>query len=190
MVSLDGLYAGWIVLNELLGALREKDAFIPDLTYADFRNSKMVIEYLRSFDTDIKVQENADSQLQQEMELKIYRLRQTMMVWAEEKAGVDYRKEWEQRFDDALHGRAPASVEPEESPTPISDIPREKDVGFFRIRLPDEMPVEIISEIAEDCGVLISLDGDRHLQVSGNRECVRDAMKRLGEMFYGESKMP
>jgi hypothetical protein len=189
MVSLDGLYAGWIVLNDLLGALREKGVFIPDLTYADLRNSKMVIEYLRSFDTDIKVQEDADSQLQQEMEIKMYRLRQTMMVWAEEKAGVDYRKDWEKKFDDALHGRSPAPEIKDDPPTPISDIPREKDVGFFRIRLPDEIPVEVISEIAEDCGVLISLDGERHLQVSGNRECVRDAMKRLGELFYGESKI-
>ncbi|MGY5853090.1 MAG: DUF2096 family protein [Candidatus Thorarchaeota archaeon] len=188
MVSLDGLYAGWLVLNDLLGDLREKGAFIPDLTYADLRNSKMVIEYLRSFDTDIKVHEGADSQLQQEMELKMFQLRETMMVWVEEKAGVDNRQKWEKRFDDALHERVLVSEE-DEPPIPISDIPREKDVGFFRIRLPDEMPVEVISEIAEDCGVLISLDGERHLQVSGKRECVRDAMKRLGEIFYGESKM-
>ena len=41
MVSLENLLAGWIVLNDLLGALKEKDVFIPDLTYADLRNSKM-----------------------------------------------------------------------------------------------------------------------------------------------------
>ena len=33
MVSLDGLLAGWIVLNDLLGDLKERDVFIPDLTY-------------------------------------------------------------------------------------------------------------------------------------------------------------
>jgi hypothetical protein len=55
--------------------------------------------------------------------------------------------------------------------------------------LPDEIPVEIVSELAEDCQVLISLDGDRHLQVSGKKECVRDAMKRLGELFYGRSEL-
>ncbi|MHA2233839.1 MAG: DUF2096 family protein, partial [Candidatus Thorarchaeota archaeon] len=71
----------------------------------------------------------------------------------------------------------------------ISDIPREKDVGFFRIKLPEEIPVEVISEIAEDCMVNISLDGDHHLQVSGKKECVRDAMKRIGLLFYGDSKI-
>ena len=55
MVSLDGLLAGWIVLNELLGALKDKGVFIPDLTYADLRNSKMSLEYLRSFEKRKKV---------------------------------------------------------------------------------------------------------------------------------------
>ena len=104
-----------------------------------------------------------------------------------QEAVSEKRKEWQKKFQDALEGVIVPALEDE--PVPISDLPREKDVGFFRIKLPDEIPVEIISEIAEDCGVLISLDGDRHLQVSGNKDCVRDAMKRLGSIFYGESKL-
>ncbi len=187
MVSLNGLYAGWMVLNDLLGELQATGAFIPDLTFADLRNSKMTLEYLRSFEEDIGVQEDADRRLREEMELKILRLRETMMIWIEEKQGVDKRKEWQQRFQDALDGAIVPQIEDE--PVHISDLPREKDVGFFRIKLPDEIPVEVISEIAEECGVLIQLDGDRHLQVSGDKECVRDTMKRLGELFYGESKI-
>ena len=185
-MNIDGLRAGWTVLNDLLGELRAKDVFIPDLTYADLRNSKMVIEYLSSFEGDLKTSDHADEKLRVEMETKIMSLRETMMVWAEEKEGVGYRQVWEGKFQQALEGKAEYV---EEEKTPISDIPREKDIGFFRIRLPDEIPVEIISELAEDCGVLISLDGDRHLQVSGKKDCVRDAMKRLGILFYGDSKL-
>jgi hypothetical protein len=176
-----------MVLNDLLGELQSKNVFIPDLTFADLRNSKMTLEYLRSYESDIAAADPCDTTLRDEMEVKMLRLRESMMVWAEEKEGVEYRQGWENRFEDALHGRTPL-VE-DETKIPISDIPREKDVGFFRIRLPDEIPVEIISEIAEECGVLISLDGERHLQVSGDRECVRDTMKRLGEIFYGESQI-
>ena len=176
-----------MVLNDLLGELQATGTFIPDLTFADLRNSKMVIEYLRSFESDIGVQEKADNQLREEMELKILRLRETMLVWMEEKKGVDTRMEWQKKFQDALDGVIIPKIIEEQ--IPISDLPREKDVGFFRIRLPDDIPVEIVSEIAEDCGVLIQLDGDRHLQVSGNKDCVRDTMRRLGELFYGESKM-
>lgn len=187
MVTLDGLYAGWMVLNDLLGELQATGTFIPDLTFADLRNSKMVIEYLRSFESDIGLQDNADNQLREEMELKMLRLRETMMIWIEEQKGVEARKEWQKKFQDALDGTITPKMM--ETPVPISDLPREKDVGFFRIRLPDDIPVEIVSEVAEECGVLIHLDGDRHLQVSGNKDCVRDTMKRLGEIFYGESKM-
>ena len=187
MVSLDGLYAGWMVLNDLLGELQAIGTFIPDLTFADLRNSKMSIEYLRSFEQDISVQSHADQQLRAEMEIMILRLRDTMMVWFEEKKGVDERKEWEQKFQDALEGRIIPKVE--DAPVHISDLPRDKEVSFFRIKLPDDIPVEVISEIAEDCGVLIHLDGERHLQVSGKKDCVRDAMKKLGEIFYGESKL-
>ncbi len=187
MVTIDGLRAGWTVLNDLLGELRNKGVFIPDLTYADLRNSKMVIEYLSGFEQDLKASDQADEKLRIEMETKIFRLRETMMVWAEEKQGVGYRQDWEDRFQRAIEGQY--KVEEEEDRTRISDIPREKDIGFFRIRLPEDIPVEVVSEIAEDCEVLISLDGDRHLQVSGKKDCVRDAMKRLGEVFYGESKL-
>ncbi|MFW9767924.1 MAG: DUF2096 family protein [Candidatus Thorarchaeota archaeon] len=189
MVSLDGLLAGWKVLNDLLGALREKDVFIPDLTYADLRNSKMSLEYLRSFEDEIKPQSQCeeDDRLKHTMELQIQRLRDTLMIWAEEKEGVEYRSSWDNRFDQAIRGE---STEYEPDPVVhISDIPREKDVGFFRIKLPEDIPVEVVSEIAEDCMVNISLDGERHLQVSGKRECVRDAMKRLGQIFYGDSKL-
>ncbi len=185
MVTIRGLRAGWTVLNDLLGELRAKDVFIPDLTYADLRNSKMVIEYLSSFENDIKVTDHADERLRLEMETKILSLRETLLVWAEEQAGIDYRLEWEERFQRAIEGHIPTE---DTERTPISDIPREKDVSFFRIRLPEDIPVEVVSEIAEDCEVLISLDGERHLQVSGKKDCVRDAMQRLGEMFYGKSR--
>ncbi|MFX1264063.1 MAG: DUF2096 family protein [Promethearchaeota archaeon] len=185
MVTLQGLRAGWIVLNDLLGELRSKDVFIPDLTYADLRNSKMVIEYLSSFENDIKVTDHADEKLRLEMETKILRLRETLLVWAEERAGVEYRGQWEERFQRAIEGQTPTKATER---TPISDIPRDKEVSFFRIKLPEDIPVEVVSEIAEDCEVLILLDGDRHLQVSGKKDCVRDAMQRLGEMFYGQSK--
>jgi hypothetical protein len=91
MVSMDNLLAGWMVLNDLLGALKEKDVFIPDLTFADLRNSKMSLEYLRSFESEIKsgAQCEDDNQLQMEMELQIQRLRETLIVWAEEKDGVE-----------------------------------------------------------------------------------------------------
>ncbi len=187
MASLEGIHAAWMVLNDLLGALEEKGRFIPDLAYADLRNLKMSIEYLRSFKGDISVQEGADVRLRDDIEVKIQSISKTMMQWAEESNEVEYRKEWETKFHDALQGKTPPPSL--DSQVPISDLPREKDVSFFRIKLPEDIPVEIISEIAEDCGVLIHLDGNRHLQISGKKDCVRDTMKRLGELFYGESKM-
>jgi hypothetical protein len=189
MVSLDGLLAGWIVLNDLLGALRERGVFIPDLTYADLRNSKMSLEYLRSFGSEIRSEEqcDADTHLQTEMEFTIQRLRDTLMIWAEEKEGIEYRETWESRFTSAIRGEGEEYIP--EPQVHISDIPRERDVGFFRIKLPEDIPVEIVSEVAEDCRVNISLDGERYLQVSGKRDCVRDAMRKLGLLFYGDSKI-
>jgi len=186
MASANEMLAGWMVLNDLLGDLTSRGVFIPDLTYADLRNSKMVIEYLRAFEHEIATVDQQDVELRSEMETRMLRLKETMMIWAEENGGAGVRRTWERRFNDAIKGRG--GKIPPEPKTPISDIPREKDVAFFRIRLPDEIPVEIVSELAEDCRVRISLDGDRHLQVSGKKECVRDAMKRLGEIFYGQDR--
>ena len=185
MISIEGLSKGWLVLNEIIGELEEGGMFIPDLTYGDLRNAKMVIEYLRSFGNEISANQQADVTLQQEIEHKLDVLKATLLSWAEETWDRERRENWENRFNSAINLETETHAE---EPVPISDIPHEKDVGFFRIRLPDDIPVEVISEIAEDCEVLIHLDGDRHLQVSGKRECVRDAMKRIGELFYGKSR--
>jgi hypothetical protein len=184
LTSIDGIAQGWAVLNELLGNLEKEGVFIPDLTYGDLRNTKMVIEYLRSFQGDIAGTQKADVALESELVQKIEILKTSLMAWAEDKFGEPYRKDWESKFTQAMKMD---SSDDKKDITPISDIPREKDVGFFRIKLPDDIPVEVVSEIAEDCEVLISLDGDRHLQVSGKRDCVRDAMKRIGDLFYGKS---
>ncbi len=185
MTSIKSLTHTWSVLNNLIGEMEKAGIFIPDLTYGDLRNAKMVIEYLRSFGEEISGDRNADLTLQNEVEYKLEILKKSLLAWAEEARGQEYRRSWEKQFDDDI--MLEGGFDTKET-VPISDLPHEKDIGFFRIRLPDDIPVEVISEIAEDCEVLIHLDGDRHLQVSGKRACVRDAMKRIGELFYGKSR--
>ncbi len=186
MTSLQNLRAVWMVLNDLMGELEKNGVKLSDLAYADLRNSRMVLEYLNSFEDEIRAGFGGDTQLKQEIEQKILVLKDSLLIRAEERVSIDFRNTWEHKLNEALEGRL--SILDDETKAPISDIPRDKDTAYFRIRLPDNIPVEIVSELAEDCQVNVFLDGERHLQVSGKRECVRDAMKRLGELFYGESK--
>jgi hypothetical protein len=187
LTSLPNLRAIWMVLNDLMGDLEKNSIALSDLAYADLRNSKMVIEYLSSFEDEIRASEGGETQLKLEIEQKVLVLKDSLLIRAEDKVGKEYRDKWEAKFEQASEGKLHSRVD--EAKTPISDIPRDKDTAYFRIKLPDEIPVEIVSELAEDCQVNVSLDGERHLQVSGKKECVRDAMKRLGELFYGESKL-
>lgn len=186
MTSLSNLRDIWMVLNDLMGDLEKNGVALSDLAYADLRNSKMVIEYLDSFEGEIRASDGGDTALKLEIEQKVLVLKDSLLIRSEDKLGKEYREKWEFTFKQAADGKL--GREPEGAKTPISDIPRDKDTAYFRIRLPDEIPVEVVSELAEDCQVNVSLDGERHLQVSGKRECVRDAMKRLGVLFYGESK--
>ncbi|MHA1770867.1 MAG: DUF2096 family protein [Candidatus Thorarchaeota archaeon] len=187
LIALESLAACWTVLNDLLGELTKMGVFIPDLTYRDFRNSKMIIEYLRAYREEVQLTDDPDARLRGEMEENIFSLRQTIMVWAEERQGVAYRREWEEKFEAALRGEI--RLHESERETPITELPREQGIGFFRIRLPEDIPIEIVSEIAEECRVIISLDGDNHLLVSGKREYVDEAREVIGEIFYGKSKI-
>lgn len=187
MSSLSTLRAVWMVLNDLMGELEKNEVKLSDLAYADLRNSKMVLEYLDSFEVEIRAGEGGDTQLKLEIEQKILILKDSLLIRAEERVSEDFRKTWELKVNDALEGKIREAIE--DSKVSISDIPRDKNTAFFRIKLPDNIPVEVVSDMAENCQVNISLDGDRHLQVSGKRECVRDAMKRLGELFYGENRL-
>ena len=187
MISLPNLKTVWMILNDLMGDLERNGVSLSDLAYADLRNSKMVIEYLNSFEEEIRAGEGGDTQLKLEIEEKVLILRDSLLIKAGDKLGQEYRKKWESKFELASEGKLDIPADDEK--IPISDIPRDKDTAYFRIRLPEDIPVEIVSELAEHCQVNVSLDGERHLQVSGKKECVRDAMKRLGELFYGDSKL-
>jgi hypothetical protein len=187
LTSLATIRAIWMVLNDLMGDLEKNGVSLSNLAYADLRNSKMVIEYLNSFEEEIRASEGGDTQLKLEIEQKVLVLKDSLLIRSEDKVGKEYRDSWEIKFEQAAEGELESVTE--ETKTPISDIPRDKDTAYFRIKLPDEIPVEIVSELAEDCQVNVFLDGERHLQVSGKKECVRDAMKKLGESFYGESKL-
>ena len=186
MASISNLRAVWMVLNDLMGELEKNGVKLSDLAYADLRNSRMVLEYLNSFEDEIRMGPDGDIQLKQEIEQKILVLKDSLLIRAEERVSADFRTRWETKLNQALEGKL--SILDDDSKAPISDIPREKETAYFRIKLPDEIPVEIVSELAENCQVNVFLDGERHLQVSGRRECVRDAMKKLGELFYGKSK--
>jgi len=186
MISLSNLRSVWMVLNDLMGELEKNGVSLSNLAYADLRNSRMVLEYLNSFEDDIRAGVGGDTQLKQEIEQRILVLKDSLLIKAEESVGLNFRETWENKLNNALEGKL--SILDDDSKAPISDIPRDKDTAYFRIKLPDDIPVEIVSELAEDCQVNVFLDGERHLQVSGKKDCVRDAMKRLGELFYGKSK--
>ncbi|MEM4734863.1 MAG: DUF2096 family protein [Candidatus Thorarchaeota archaeon] len=182
MVTLKGLLYGWSVLNEMIGEVRQLGGFIPDQIYADLRNSRVALEYLLSVERGSETMSDSDLDLRAETEAQILALRDSFVTWSEELGGRETRESWEQRFEDAIYERV--KPEPDEPTVSISDLPREKGIGFFRIRLQRECPPEIISEIAEECRVNISFEGDRYLRVTGKDTCVRDAMKRLGELLY------
>ena len=150
-----------MVLNDLMGDLEKNRVDISNLAYADLRNSKMVLEYLHSFEDDIRIGQGDETRLQLEIEQKILVLKDSLLIMAEDGVGKEYRDSWESKFNDAEEGKLYDGTE--EAKTPISDIPRDKDTAYFRIRLPDDIPVEIVSELAEDCRVNVSLDGERHL---------------------------
>lgn len=187
MTSLLNLKAGWMILNNLIGELEKNGVKLSDLAYTDLRNSKMVLEYLSSFKDEIRPGPEGYAQLKLEIEQKILVLKDSLLIKAGERIGLNFRDTWESKFNQSLEGEL--LLLDEDSRTPISEIPRDMGTAYFRIKLPDNIPVEVISELAEEYQVNVFLNGDKHLQVSGKKDCIRQAMKKLGELFYGESRL-
>jgi len=111
------------VKKDLMGDLEKNGVSLSDLAYADLRNSKMVIEYLDSFEEEIRAGEGGDTQLKLEIEQKVLVLKDSLLIRAQDKVGIEYRKSWESKFEQALEGKLESTAE--ETKTPISDIPRQ-----------------------------------------------------------------
>ena len=111
MTSLQNLKAIWMVLNDLMGDLERNGVSLSDLAYADLRNSKMVIEYLNSFEEEIRAGEGGETQLKLEIEQKVLVLKDSLLIKAGDKLGQDYRKTWESKFELASEGKIEIPVE-------------------------------------------------------------------------------
>ena len=91
MTSLDNIRAVWMVLNDLMGDLEKSGVSLSNLAYADLRNSKMVIEYLNSFEEEIRAGEGGDTQLKLEIEQKVLVLKDSLLIRAQDKVGIEGR---------------------------------------------------------------------------------------------------
>lgn len=161
----------WKVLSDLLVELRSKGADIPPEVVRDLRLARSLIEALK-----VSSHEEIISRLDQ----MLFNVEAYLMAEAEARLGPEEAREWSRRLEQAV-AAPPAAREAEMRFRP--GLPRGEH--WVRIRVSEELPEELLKELAAQEGVSARPQPDGYLLVSGDKEKIRSFVKKLAERMRG-----
>lgn len=158
----------WKVLSDLLVELRARGADIPPEVVRDLRLARSLIEAMR-----VSAHEEIISRLDQ----LLFNVESYLMAEAEVRLGPEEAQRWSKKLEEAFSGAGPALRPAEARFRP--GLPRGEH--WVRIRVSDELPRELLEELAAQEGVRTRLQPDGYLLVTGDRERVKSFMRKLAE---------
>ncbi len=165
---MSGLERRWRVLSDLLTLLRSRGADIPPDVVRDLRSARSLIEVLK-ISPECEGAASTVDQLLTNVEFYL-------LAEAEMRLGRREAKRWEERISASL---SEAEVIPETGMRFRPGLPRGEH--WVRIRVSDEIPFDLLEELASREGVSTELQPDGFLLVRGDKEKVKSFIRRLAE---------
>jgi Arc/MetJ-type ribon-helix-helix transcriptional regulator len=177
-IQLQRLDQIWWVLVRLFGNLVRKDISV-DIEYArQLRNSRTLINFIRSHicpDCDIDLANERLPELQHILE----NVKRDLIAIAICVSG-DYAQEWINEIDRAE--RSELREIPTVGPRFVPGIPRDSSIGWTRITLTKPVAKEKVEEISRMLGVAVKPEGSLHFVVSGGKKLVKEAVEMLYQL--------
>jgi len=169
--SVSSLELRWKVLSDLLVELRAHGAEVPPDVVKDLRSAKSLIEVLKVSPECEGVAGRIDALLAN--------VEAFLLAEAEVRLGPEEAKRWGKKLSEAVSRAEVARLEERIRFRP--GLPRGE--YWVRVRTSDEIPRELVEELAGEEGVSVSPQPDGFLLVSGDRDKVRSFIRRLSEHF-------
>ncbi len=158
----------WKVLSDLLVELRSKGAEIPPEVVRDLRLSRSLIEAMK-----VSPHESVVARLDE----LLFNVEAYLLAETEEVLGPEGAREWSRRLEEAMTAQPTEAREAEVRFRP--GLPRGEH--WVRVRISEELPRDLLEQLATEEGVKANLQPDGYLLVSGEREKVRSFIRRLAE---------
>ena len=170
----------WSLLHDLFGKLNRQNIELPISINKDLRHSRYLLTHLKLYGKEA-IEKNVE--FLDELEIALLRVREMLLAFASER-GKDFVDLWKEKLANVANDQSSTESSNTEVVRFVKDLPREKEVGFARITYDKELPVERVSDIAENCGVIVEFEEDNIIRVRGKKESVKKALKEIGELFF------
>jgi len=168
----------WWVLVRLFGDLVRKDIKV-DAEYArQLRNSRTLINFVRSHicpECDIELANERLPDLQHVLE----NVKRDLIATAICVSG-DYAQDWISEIDRAERGELREI--PAVGPRFVPGLPRNSNIGWTRITLLKPVPKERVEEISRILGVVVKPENTLHFVVRGEKKTVKKAVEMLYQL--------
>lgn len=158
----------WRILADVITDLRRSGGDVPLSVINDLRSAKTMIEIVKA---DRSRPENISR-----LEEYLSNVEAYVLSAAKERFGENYvndvlRRICEVEFEET-------AVEPQVRFRP--GLPREE--RWIRVQVADDVPLEVIREIAGECGLKCRVEEDGYVLVYGGDEGVKSFVKRMAEV--------
>jgi hypothetical protein len=170
----------WSLLHELFGKLNRENIELPISINKDLRHSKYLLTHMKLYGKEA-IEKNVE--FIDELEIALLRVKEMLLAFASER-GEDFVNLWKEKLAKIANDESNNSSSNTEVVRFVKDLPREKDTGFARITYDKELPVERISDIAENCGVIVEFEENNVIRIRGKKDSVKKALKEIGGVFF------
>lgn len=170
----------WSLLHELFGKLNRENIEIPLSINKDLRHARYLLTHLKLYGKEA-LEKNFE--FVDELEIALLRVKEMLLAFASER-GKDFVDLWKEKLANVANDTSTKNSTNTEVVRFVKDIPRDKEVGFARITYDKELPVERVSDIAENWGVIVEFEENNIIRVRGKKDSVKKALKEIGALFF------
>jgi len=167
------LEARWKVLSDLLVELRSRGADVPAEVVRDLRLSRSLIEAMRASPGHPELEAKAEELM---LGVEAY-----LLAEAEVRLGPDRAEEWGRRLEEASLEAALGPAEVRFRP----GLPRDRH--WVRVKVSEDLPMDLLRQLASEEGVSAELQQDGFLLVSGDEGKVKAFIRRLAKHIRGQA---
>ena len=170
---MSGFGARWRILSDLLVELRAHGADIPPYVVRDLRSARSLIEVLKA--------DPGCEGVAGRIDMLLTNVESFLLAEVEMRLGPEAAKEWEDRISKAISEAEGASREAGARFRP--GLPRGEH--WIRVRPSEEIPRELVEELARTEGVSVELQPDGYLLVRGEEGKVKSFVRKMAERLRG-----
>lgn len=162
----------WKALSDLAVELKKRGRPIQPHVVRNLRSAKTMIQILKADPSCVECVSRIEGYLE-DVEF-------TLMLEAQELLGAEFVERWMKKLEEARKAPKAAEVEAVRF---VPGAPR--GMSWVRVQTSNETPIEIVRDVAEECGLSYKVQESDYVLVFGDKGRIESFLRKVAERVRG-----